>query len=87
MFVDNGHDRNYKLAVISEKGITEMKLMMKITSRILSNYRGYQSFGPKIRKELKKLRCLVVFTSAANLKRIFCSKKLLILPNNYPGVH
>ena len=56
MFVDNGYDRNYKLAVIIEKGITEMKLMMKITPRILSNYRGYQSFGPKIRKELKKLK-------------------------------
>ena len=43
--------------------------------------------GPKIRKELRKTGCKVIFTSAAKLKNILCSNKSKVLPNSYPGVN
>ena len=43
--------------------------------------------GPKIRKELRKTGCRVIFTSAAKLKNILCNNKSKLLPNSYPGVY
>ena len=43
--------------------------------------------GPKIRKELRKTRCRVIFTSTAKLKNIPCNNKSKQLPNSYPGVY
>ena len=43
--------------------------------------------GAKIRKELRKTGCRVIFASAAKLKNILCHNKSEILPNSYPGVY
>ena len=43
--------------------------------------------GPKIRKELGKTGCQVVFTAAAKLKNTLCNTKSKLLPNSYPSVY
>ena len=43
--------------------------------------------GPKIRKELRKTGCRVIFTSAAKLKNIPCNNKSKLLPHSYLGVY
>ena len=43
--------------------------------------------GPKIRKELWKTGCRVIFTSAAKLKNILCDNESKLLLNSYPGVY
>ena len=46
-----------------------------------SNYRS------KIRKELRKTGCKVIFKSTAKLKNILCNNKSKLLRNSYPGVY
>ena len=46
-----------------------------------------QIIGPKIRKELQKTGCKVIFTSATKLKNILCNNKSKLLSNSYSGVY
>ena len=43
--------------------------------------------GPKIKKDLRKTGCRVIFTSAAKLKNIPCNNKSKLLAHSYPGVY
>ena len=60
---------------------------MKTQLLTSSNYQVIPIIGPKIRKELPKKGCRVIFTSAAKLKNILCNNKGKLLPNNYPGAY
>ena len=57
---------------------------MKETSRMLSRI---SLIGSKIKKQLKKTGCKVIFRFTTNLKIILSNKKLKTLPNSFPGVY
>ena len=44
-------------------------------------------FGPKIRKELKKLNKDITFTSNKNVQSILCQNKPKLLPNSHPRLY
>ena len=76
MFVENGHDWNHLYSTIRENkhqahksGNTDSNIV-KIPWILI--------IGPKIRKELRKTGCrviFIIFTSAAKLKNILCNNK------------
>ena len=43
--------------------------------------------GPKIKKDLRKTGCRVIFASVAKLKNIPCNNKSKLLAHSYPGVY
>ena len=82
MFVENGHDRNYLNFIIRENKHQAPKT--ENTNCNIVRLRWIPIIGPKIRKELPKTRCKVIFTSAAKMKNILCNSKNKLLPNSYP---
>ena len=78
MFVENGHDRNHLYSIIREN-----KRQAPKTENTNSNIVK----DPKLRKELRKTRCKVIFTSAAKLKSILYNNKSKLLPNSYRDVY
>ena len=45
------------------------------------------NIGPKIRKEFKKVKKGITFTSGKNWQTILCQNKPKLLPNSHPGVY
>ena len=85
MFVENGHDRNHLYSIIRENKHQAPKY--ENTDSNIVKLPWIPIIGPKIRKELRKTGCRVIFTSAAKLKNIPCNNKSKLLPNSYPGVY
>ena len=85
MFVENGHDRNHLYSIIRENKHQAPKY--ENTDSNIVKLPWIPIIGPKIRKELRKTGCRVIFTSAAKLKNILCNNKSKLLPNSYPGVY
>ena len=85
MFVENGHDPNHLNSIINEN-----KHQIPNTENKYSNIvklPWIPIIGPKIRKELRKTGCKVIYTSATKLKNILCNNISKLLPNSYPGVY
>ena len=85
MFVENGHDRNHLYSIIRENKHQAPKY--ENTDSNIVKLPWIPIIGPKIRKELRKTGCRVIFTSVAKLKNILCNDKSKLLPNSYPGVY
>ena len=85
MLVENGHDRNHLYSIIRENKHQAPKY--ENTDSNIVKLPWIPIIGPKIRKELRKTGCRVIFTSAAKLKNILCNNKSKLLPNSYPGVY
>ena len=85
MFVENGHGRNHLYSIIWENKHQARKY--ENTDSNIVKLPWIPIIGPKIRKELRKTGCRVIFTSAAKLKNILCNNKSKLLPNSYPGVY
>ena len=85
MFVEKGHDRNYLNSIINENKHQTPNTENKDSNIVQLPW--IPIVGPKIRKELQKTGCKVIFTSATKLKNILCSNKSKLLPNSYPGVY
>ena len=85
MFVENGHDRNYSNSIINENKHQAPNNENKDSK--ITKLPWIPIIGPKIRKELQKTGCKVIFTSATKLKNILCNNKSKLLPNSYPGVY
>ena len=85
MLVENGHDRNHLYSIIRENKHQAPK--SENTDSNIAKLPWIPIIGPKIRKELRKTGCRVIFTSAAKLKNILCNNKSKLLPNSYPGVY
>ena len=85
MFVENRHDRNHLYSIIRENKHQAPKY--ENTDSNIVKLPWIPIIGPKIRKELRKTGCRVIFTSAAKLKNILCNNKSKLLPNSYPGVY
>ena len=79
MFVENGHDRNYLNSIINENKHEARNNKNKDSNIVKLPL--IPIIGPKIRKELQKTGCKVIFTSATKLKNILCNN------NSYPGVY
>ena len=85
MFVENGRDRNDLYSIIKEYKYEAPKTENADSNIVKLPW--IPIIGPKIRKELRKTGCKVVFTSDAKLKNILCKNKSKLLPNNYPDVY
>ena len=85
MFAENGHDQNHLYCTIRENKHQAPK-SEKTDSNIVK-LPWMPIIGPKIRKELRKTGCRVIFRSASKLKNIPCNNKSKLLPNGYPGVY
>ena len=68
MFIDNGHDRNHLYFIIRENKHQAPK--SENTDSNIVKLPWIPIIGPKIRKELRKTGCRVIFASAAKLKNI-----------------
>ena len=84
MFVENGHDRNHLYSIIPENKHQAPKSENTVSNIVKLPW--IPIIAPKIRKELRKTGCRVIFTPAAKLKNILCDNKSKLLPNSYPGV-
>ena len=85
MFAENGHDWNHLYSIVREN-----KHQAPKTENIDSNIvklPWIPIIGPKIKKELWKTGCRVIFTSAAKLENILCHNKGKLLPNSYPAIY
>ena len=85
MFVENGHDRNHLYSIIRDNKHQAPKY--ENTDSNIVKLPWIPIIGPKIRKELRKTGCTVIFTSAAKVKNILCNNKSKLLPNSYSGVY
>ena len=85
MFIENGHDRNHLYSIIRENKHQAPK--SENTDSNIVKLPWIPIIGPKIRKELRKTGCRVIFTSAVKLKYILCNNKSKLLPNSCPGVY
>ena len=85
MFVENGHGRNHLYSIIRESKHQAPKY--ENTDSNILKLPWIPIIGPKIRKELRKTGCRVIFTSAAKLKNILCNNKSKLLPNSYPSAY
>ena len=85
MFVENGYDRNDLCSIIQENRHQAPKY--KNTSSNIVKLPWIPIIGPRIRTELRKTRCRVIFTSAAKLANILCNNKSKLLPSSYPCVY
>ena len=85
MFVENGHDRNYLNSIINENKHQAPNTENKDSNIVKLPWTPI--IGPKIRKELQRTGCKVIFTSATKLKNILCNNKSKLLPNSFPGVY
>ena len=80
MLVENGHDRNHLYSIIRENKHQAPKF--EDTDSNIVKLPWIPFTGPKIRKELRKIRCRVISTLAAKLKNILCNNKSKLLPNS-----
>ena len=85
MFVENGHGQNYLNSIINENKHQAPNTENKDSNIVQLPW--IPLIGPKIRKELQKTGCKVIFTSATKLKNILCNNKSKLLLNSYPGVY
>ena len=85
MFVENGHDQNSLNSLINENKHQAPNIENKDNNIVKLPW--IPIIGPKIRKELQKTGCKVIFLSAAKLKNILCNNKSKLLPNSYPNVY
>ena len=85
MVVQNEHNRNYLYSIFRKNKHQTPKT--ENTDSNIVKLPWIPIIGPKIRKELPKTGCKVIFTSAAKLKNILCNSKSKLLPNNYPCVY
>ena len=85
MFVENSHDQNHLYSIIRENKSQAPKI--ENTDSNIVKLPWIPIIGPKIRKELRKTGCKVIFKSAAKLKNILCNNKSKLLPNSYPNVY
>ena len=85
MFVENRHDRNHLYSIIRENKHQAHKT--ENTESNIVKIPWMPIIGPKIRKELQKTGCRVIFTSAAKLKNILCNNKSKLLANSYTGAY
>ena len=85
MFDENGHDQNLLYSIIRENKRQTPKT--ENTGSNIVKLPWIPIIGPKIRKELRKTGCEVIFKSVAKLKNILYSNKSKLLPNSYLGVY
>ena len=85
MFAENGHDGNYLNSIINENKHQGPNTENKDSNIVKLPW--IPIMGPRIRKELQKTGCKVIFTSATKLKNTLCNNKSKLLPNSYPGVY
>ena len=85
MLVENEHNRNYLYSIFRKNKHQTPKTENTVSNIVKLPW--IPIIGPKIRKELRKTGCKVIFTSAAKLKNILCNSKSKLLPNSYPGVY
>ena len=85
MFAENGHDRNHLYCIIRENKHQAAKSENTYSKIVKLSW--IPTIGPKIRKELRKTGCRVIFTSAAKLKNVLCNNKSKLFPNSYAGVY
>ena len=85
MFIENGHVRNHLYSIIRQNRRQAPKA--ENTDSNIVKLPWLPIIGPKIRKELRKIGCKVMFTSAAKLNNILYNKKSKLLPNSYSGVY
>ena len=74
MFVENGHDRNHLYSIIRENKHQAPK--SENTDRSIVKPPWIPIIGPKIRKELRKIGCSVIFRSATKLKIYYAITKV-----------
>ena len=87
MFVENGRDRDYLNFIIKENKHQAPKTVNKDSNIVkLPCIPILPIIGSKIRKELWKTGCKVIFTSATKLTKILCNDKSKLLPKSYSGV-
>ena len=79
MFVENGHERNHLYSIIKENKRQPPKT--ENTDSIIVKLPWIPMIGPKIKKELRKTGCKVIFTTAVKLKNILCNTKIKLLPH------
>ena len=82
MFVENGHDRNHLYSIIRENKHQAPKY--ENTDSNIVKLPWIPMTEPRIRTELRKTRCRVIFTSAAKLENILCNIKSKLLPRCLP---
>ena len=86
MFVENGHDQNHLYSIIQENRHQAPKY--ENTDNNIVKLPWIPMTEPRIRKELRKTRCRVNFTSAAKLKNVlYNNNDSKLLPSSYPGVY
>ena len=85
MFVENRHDWNHLYYIIREDKRQRPKTENSDSNIVKLPW--IPIIGPKMRKELWKTGCKVIFKSAAKLKNMLCNSKSKLLPNSYPGVY
>ena len=85
MFVENGNDQNHLYFIIWENKHQAPK--SENTDSNIVKLPWIPIIGPNIRKELRKTRRRIIFTSAAKLRNILCNNKSKLLPNSYPSVY
>lgn len=87
MFVENRNDPIQILPIINEKVNLQND---ESNTKNIEKLPCIQVIVQKVKKELKKTRCKVVFKSASNLKSILCNQfcnQSKLLKNGYPGVY
>ena len=84
MFVKNEHDRNHLYSIIRENKYQAAKT--ENTDSNIIKLPCIPIMEPKVRKELQKKECKVIFKSAAKLKNILCNNKSKLLTNSFRGV-
>ena len=85
MFVENGPDQNHLYSIIRED--KHQALKSENTDSTIVKLPWILIIAPKIRKELRKTGCRVIFTSTAKLRNVLCNNKSKLLPNSYLGVY
>ena len=68
MFFENGHDQNYLNSIIRENKHEASKI--EDTDSNIVKLPWIPIIGPKIRKELRKTECKIIFKSTTKLKYI-----------------
>ena len=84
-FIQNRHDQNYLNSIVKENKHQAPKT--ENTDNNIVKLPWIPLIRSKIRKELPKTGCKVIFTSAAKLKNILCNNKSKLLPNSYSSVY
>ena len=84
MFVKHGHKIIFLEILVKEYNNSNKK--KRQLHQLKKKIPWAPNIGPKIRKELKKVKKEVTFTYGKNLKSILCENSTKILRNSHPGV-